>query len=137
MPFLETSADLVLVEPVYTKYESLLQDQYRQEGILGLPLLEQAMLEASLNERGSDGELLLLAASLHGRHVVGSFEFSQLPFLRELYEACHDVWIRPPWADSRYSIERVVRQGYSGPHLVILVNPPSLCQIHTPSTFNL
>lgn len=109
----------VEVQSIYDRHQNYLEQLYRQEGLLALVGLEQRLLELSLNEQNSPDALenALITVSPHRRRTFTTREESQ--FLRELYDAFHALWCRPPWCHSHFVIYDVTRKLYSHGHLIV------------------
>lgn len=112
-------SESVEIQPIYNRHQALLEQLYRQEGLLALVSLEQMLLEHSLKEQGSPDALedALIAVSPHRQRTFASREESQ--FLRELYDALHGLWCRPPWCYSHCVVYDVIRKMYSHGHLIV------------------
>lgn len=109
----------VEIRSIYDRYQNLLGKLYAQEGLPALVLLEQKLLDLSLNEAGSSTHLeeALISVSPHRRRTFASAE--EAAFLRALYEALHGVWLRPPWCYSDHVVYDATRKMYSDEHLIV------------------
>jgi len=111
----------VVVSSLYMCHRPVLERLYAQEGILGLPTLEQRLLELSLKESLSNGDLeeALIASSPHRRR---SFALkNELDFLRALVSAFQGIWDRPFWRQSNHVVYEVTRRIYADNHLTVEV----------------